>query len=50
MLPPHVQAAVDRHIAQAPPLSPGQQRLLQAIWAPAVRDITARAEREPQAA
>lgn len=50
MLAPHVQAAVDRLVAEAPPLSAGQQRLLQAIFAPVVRDMADRAAREPQAA
>ena len=40
-LPPHVKAHADRLIAAAPPLSPEQERFLQALFAPALARITA---------
>jgi hypothetical protein len=33
-LPPHVQARGDELVAIAPPLSPGQQRLIQRLLGP----------------
>jgi hypothetical protein len=41
-LPPHVQARIDQLVAEAPPLSPGQQAVLQALAAPVMRDLAAR--------
>lgn len=46
-LPVHVRAYADRLIAAAPPLSPEQERFLQALFAPALARIAAR---EPRAA
>lgn len=36
-LPPHVQARVDELVAVAPPLSPGQQAVIQRALAPVPR-------------
>lgn len=44
-LPAHVQARVDELVALAPPLSAAQQRAIQQIFAPVIRDLA-----EPQAA
>lgn len=44
-LPPHVQARVDELVAIAPPLSATQERAIQQIFAPVIRDLA-----EPQIA
>lgn len=38
-LPPHVQAYADELVAGAPPLSPGQRREIERIFAPVVRQL-----------
>jgi len=40
-LPPHVQAAVDELVADAPPLTPDQVRLIQRFYAAAEAPETA---------
>jgi hypothetical protein len=41
-LPPHVQAYADELAAAAPPLSPAQQRLIQQVFLPVVRELAER--------
>ena len=47
-LPPHVKAAADALVAVAPPLSPGQKRLIQQVFGPLIAEQAAACE--PQAA
>lgn len=49
-LPPAALAEVDALVACAPPLSEGQQRLIQRALGPALARIAQRAVSEPQAA
>jgi hypothetical protein len=49
-LPPEALARVDELVACAPPLSPGQQRLIQRSLGPALARIAERAASEPEAA
>lgn len=47
-LPSHVKAAADALVAVAPPLSLGQKRLIQSVFAPLIAEQAA--AREAQAA